>query len=452
MISHIKLFFSFIFLFFFILTCLLWIVFDPYQFNFQFLYISDLGAIGLDGLSLLFLYLTSLICLLSFINSFNKDPKYHLYLISIEILLFFCFLVLDFFFFYIFFELVLLPFLLFIGISGYKNRKIHATYLLFFYTIFGSFLMLLSIFLIYLHSGTTDLQMLWCITFSWERECFIWIFLFFSLCVKIPIFPFHLWLPEAHVESPTEGSALLAGVLLKLGGYGFLRFLLPIFPISSFYFSPIVLVLASLSVIYSSFIALRQIDIKRIIAYSSIAHMNFCIMGLFSFNTYSICGSIFLMFGHGIVSSCLFFLIGVVYSRYHTKLVYYYKGLVYFMPLFSFFFFFMFASNVSFPGSVNFIGEFLIVTGLFYNSYFFILFLGLVGVFLCTVYSFILYNKIFFSFFHFYKEKKNIFYDILKNEMFIFVILTFHCLLFGLYPNLAFDIFYQICNFYYLSF
>lgn len=446
---NIKSIFLVLFFSFFLFFCFLWVIFDPYQFNFQFLYVSDLGAIGIDGLSLLFLYLTALISLLSFINSFKKNFKYHGYLLSIEILLFFCFIILDFFFFYIFFELVLLPFLLFIGISGYKNRKIHATYLLFFYTIFGSFLMLFSILVIYLHCGTTDIQMLWSIHFSWERECLVWICLFFSLSVKVPIFPFHLWLPEAHVESPTEGSALLAGILLKLGGYGFLRFLIPIFPISSFYFSPLVLILSSLSIVYGSFVALRQVDIKRIVAYSSIAHMNFCILGLFSFNIYAISGSIFLMFGHGIVSSCLFFLIGVIYHRYHTKLIYYYKGLVYFMPLFSFFFLFMFASNVSFPGSVNFIGEFLIILGLFYNSYFFILFFGLIGVFLCTIYSFLLYNRIFFSFFHMSSTSKNIFYDVYKNEFFIFVILTIHCLLFGIYPNVAFDYLYSLSCFYY---
>jgi NADH-ubiquinone oxidoreductase chain 4 len=194
-------------------------------------------------------------------------------------------------------------------------------------------------------------------------------------------------LPEAHVEAPTEGSVLLAGVLLKLGSYGYLRFLFPLFPDGTYYYTPFVLFLGSLGIYYTSFVTLRQIDIKRVIAYSSISHMNLCILGLFSFNMMGILGSIHLMIGHGLVSSGLFFLVGMLYYRFHTKIIKYYSGLIYIMPLFSFFFFLFILGNISFPLTSNFIGEFLILIGLCYSFNFYSLFFGFIGIFICTVYS-----------------------------------------------------------------
>jgi proton-translocating NADH-quinone oxidoreductase chain M len=334
-------------LFFF--TSFLWITFNPYNFGYQHIYCLQWFDfkffIGIDGLSLFFIYLTTFLIPLCLLFSWNNNTKNNyysmLFLISIEILLIFVFSVIDLLLFYIFFEAILIPFFVFIGINGYRKRRIHAAYLLFFYTLFGSLLLLISIFAIYLHCGTTDIQLLWNSSFSNERENLFWIFFFLAFAVKIPIFPFHIWLPEAHVEAPTEGSVLLAGVLLKLGTYGMLRFLFPIFPNATVYFSPLVLLLSTIAVFYTSFTTLRQIDIKRIVAYSSVSHMNMCVIGLFTFDPIAISGSILLMIGHGLVSGGLFFLIGVMYNRFHTKIIKYYSGLVQLMPLFAFLFFFL---------------------------------------------------------------------------------------------------------------
>lgn len=194
-------------------------------------------------------------------------------------------------------------------------------------------------------------------------------------------------MPEAHVEAPTEGSVLLAGVLLKLGSYGYLRFLFPLFPDATYYYSPFVLFLGSLGIYYTSFVTLRQIDIKRVIAYSSVSHMNICVLGLFSFNLVGVLGSIHLMVGHGLVSAGLFFLIGMLYYRFHTKIIKYYGGLIYLMPLFSFFFFILILGNISFPFTSNFIGEFLVLVGLFYSLNFYSLIFCLIGIFICMIYS-----------------------------------------------------------------
>ena len=242
---------------------------------------------------------------------------------------------LDVFLFYIFFEAILIPMFILVGIWGSRERKIRAVYLLFFYTLFGSLLMLVGLLYMYTVAGTLNLEYLLAYKFTMEEQCWLWLAFFLSFASKIPMFPFHVWLPEAHVEAPTVGSVLLAGILLKLGVYGFLRFSLSLFPDASLYFSPLVYLLSVLGIIYASLSAIRQTDLKRIIAYSSVAHMNLVTLGIFSFNIIGIEGSILQSISHGFVAGAMFLLIGIVYDRYHSRLLYYYGGLVHMMPVYA---------------------------------------------------------------------------------------------------------------------
>lgn len=223
--------------------------------------------------------------------------------------------------------------------------------------------MLLAILFLYLHTGLTDFYSLNYLSFSLNRQFILWVLFFFGFAIKVPMFPIHIWLPEAHVEAPTAGSVLLAGVLLKLGTYGVLRFLIPLFPVASLYFSPLVFLFSLLGVCYASLSTLAQVDLKKIVAYSSVAHMSFVVLGLFGLNINAVSGSIFLMLSHGFVSGGLFFLVGFVYERYKTRLLPYYGGLVLLMPIFSFFFLAFSLSNMALPGTSSFIGEFLIMLG-----------------------------------------------------------------------------------------
>jgi proton-translocating NADH-quinone oxidoreductase chain M len=323
---------------------------------------------------------------------------------------------------------------LLIGIVGYNKRKIHASFLLFFYTFIGSLLMLLGIINLYIEIGSFQNIFFFYNKSTLSSSSYLWWCFFFSFAIKIPVFPFHLWLPEAHVESPTEGSVILAGILLKLGTYGICRFLFFLFPYLSYYYSSLVIVLCSLGIIYTSFMALRQIDLKKIIAYSSVGHMNFCTIGLFSFNLYSLHGSIFMMIGHGVISSALFFLIGMIYQRYHTKLLYHYSGISYSMPFYYFFFFFFMFSNISFPMTVNFISEFLILIGIFLSKFYIPFIFCLFGLFLGVLYNLYMFNKIFFGL----PKKFSTFFNIdLSIEEFILCIfLFFFNLLLGIYPSI----------------
>jgi proton-translocating NADH-quinone oxidoreductase chain M len=345
---------------------------------------------------------------------------------------------LDLIIFYIFFEAILVPFFAYIGISGYRKRRIHASFLLFFYTLVGSLFMLVSIFSLYLHCGTTDLEIVWLTEYNLFNKYLIWLAFFFSFAIKVPMFPFHIWLPEAHVEAPTEGSVFLAAILLKLGTYGFLRFLFPIFPDVTIYFSPLVLLLASLSVFYTSLTTLRQVDVKKIIAYSSVAHMNVCMIGLFSFHITSLNGSVFLMLGHGVVSSGLFFVIGFLYNRYYTKIIKYYSGIVQTMPLLSIVFFFFTLGNISMPLTSNFVGELLILIGTYNVLNFFPLFLVGFSIFICSIYSLWLYNKVVFLMPK--KEFIKNFFDLSFLEISIITPLILFMFLLGIYPNPFFQI------------
>ncbi len=439
----------------------IWILFDPFEASFQFVYFIDLFEysflFGVDGISIFFIYLSTFLiplCLLfSFYNmkqkSVNEVKRYQSFLFLTLFLLIFVFSALDILVFYIMFEIILIPFFILIGISSYRKRRIHASYLFFFYTLVGSFLMLVAIFSIYSYTGTSNIEVLLNNKYSFYRENIVWLTFFISFAIKIPMFPFHIWLPEAHVEAPTEGSVLLAGVLLKLGSYGFLRFLMPLFPNSTYYFSPLVILVSCLGIFYTSFVTLKQIDIKRIIAYSSVSHMNVCILGLFSFHSLGIAGSIHLMIAHGLVSGGLFFLVGMLYNRYHTKLLKYYSGLVYTMPLFSFFLFVFIVGNISFPLTSNFIGEFLIIVSLFLSFNYYALFFTIIGVFICTVYSLWLYNKLVFMI----PKYKYIKYtnDLSFLECSLLLIILFFVFWLGVYPYSIFSILDLSINYYYFD-
>lgn len=399
------------------------------------------SCIGLDGISLLFVILTTFIFPICIIYNWDIFLKkngvlYLILLLCLESILLFSFIVLDVFLFYIFFEIILIPMFLIILFWGSRSRKIKAAYYFFFFTLIGSLIMLLAIITLLLNFGSTSLFVLYHLNIDFNLQLLLWFAFFCSFSVKIPMFPFHLWLPEAHVEAPTIGSVILAGILLKLGGYGFLRFSLPIFQQASEICAPFVFTLSILGIFYASFTAIRQIDLKRIIAYSSIAHMAMVTLGLFSFTFEGIGGAIFLMFGHGLVSSALFLLIGVLYDRYHTRLLHYYGGLTQVMPLFSLIFFYFILANVSFPGTINFISEFLVFFGLLYNN-FMAFFFASFGILFCAIYSFWLYNRVMFG--DLKIQYISYFLDINFREFFVLFPIMYFVLIFGIYPSFLLD-------------
>jgi proton-translocating NADH-quinone oxidoreductase chain M len=320
-----------------------------------------------------------------------------------------------------------------IGVWGSRSRRVHASYLFFLYTLVGSLIMLLGVLTLYFHSGSTNWFILVLVEYPFYKELFIWLTFFISFAVKVPIIPFHIWLPEAHVEAPTAGSVLLAGILLKMGTYAFLRFLFPLFPFGTEFFIPLVFSISVISILYSSLTTIRQIDLKKIIAYSSVAHMNFVTLGLLSLDLQGLEGSVFMMLGHGLVSPALFLCVGVLYDRYHTRLLPYFGGLVLGMPLFSIFFFIFTLANVSLPGTINFVGEFLILISLFSRSLFASL-LALIGVILGAVYAMWLFNRVVFGLVNFTFIFK--FSDLNKREFLYLFFLLVGTLCLGFFPNI----------------
>jgi proton-translocating NADH-quinone oxidoreductase chain M len=329
-----------------------------------------------------------------------------------------------------------------INIWGSRDRKYKASYMFFLYTLIGSIFMLIAIFYIFITKGTTNLDILLIQPFSFTEQIYLWLAIFIAMAVKIPIFPFHSWLPEAHVEAPTAGSVLLAGVLLKLGGYGILRFLLPLFPDASIYFSTFITAICLASIIYASFCALRQNDLKRIIAYASVAHMNLIVLGLFSCNLYGIKGSVFQMISHGLVSGLLFICIGMLYDRSKTRLVASYNGLVTSMPKFVVVFAIASFSNMAFPFTCSFLGEFSVFFGIFMNNNFTGI-LSTIGMFLCGTYSVWLLNRISFG-----NSLNNdlLNKDLTEHEIIISILLIVPIIFLGLQPNYIFDPLYMNCD------
>nr|AEO21071.1 NADH dehydrogenase subunit 4 [Silene conica]AEO21072.1 NADH dehydrogenase subunit 4 [Silene conica] len=354
-------------------------------------------SLGLDGISLFFVILTTFlipICILVGWSAMRSSGKeYIIAFLICEFLMIAVFSMLDLLLFYVLFESVLIPMFIIIGVWGSRQRKIKAAYQFFLYTLLGSVFMLLGILFIFLQTGTTDLQILLTTEFSERRQLFLWLSFFASFAVKVPMVPVHIWLPEAHVEAPTAGSVFLAGILLKLGTYGFLRFSIPLFPEATLFFTPFIYSLSALAIIYTSLTTLRQVDLKKIIAYSSVAHMNFVTIGLFSLNIQGIGGSIIPMLSHGLVSSALFLCVGLLYDRHKTRLVRYYGGLVSTMPNFSLIFLFFTLANMSLPGTSSFIGEFLILVGAFQRNSL-VATLAAIGMVLGAAYSLWLYNRL----------------------------------------------------------
>jgi NADH-quinone oxidoreductase subunit M len=390
--------------------------------------------LGLDSISILFFVLTTFLIFLCMLFIWDEErlKEYVLILLILDFLLIIVFLVLDVFLFYIFFESILIPMYLMIGVWGSRERKVRAVYLFFFFTLIGSLCMLLSLLYIHFTVGTLSYEYLYFLNFNLNEQFWLWLAFFLAFASKIPLFPFHIWLPEAHVEAPTVGSVILAGVLLKLGVYGFLRFNINIFSLASIFFAPIVHVLSIFGIIYTSLSALRQTDLKRIIAYSSVAHMNLICLGIFSFNIWGVQGCIFQSISHGFVAGALFFLIGILYKKYHSRILHYYGGLVYLMPFYSGFFLFFIMSNISLPGTSSFIGEFILLLGIFKIN---ILsgILALTGVVLCGSYSLWMYNRIFFGNI---KQKKILFHsDINFLEFLILISLCLLVIFFGLFPG-----------------
>ncbi len=438
----------------FMLTLLLWIFYNNEIGNFVFLkHITWLNVfnihyiIGIDGISIFFVILTALLIPICILISWNsiiyKMKEFIIMLLLTEFLLINVFIVLDLFFFYIFFEGVLIPMFIIIGIWGSRQRKIHAAYQFFFYTLLGSILMLLGIIIIYFQNGTTDIQILFDLKLSHNKQLLLWLAFFSSFAVKIPMLPVHIWLPEAHVEAPTAGSVILAGILLKLGTYGIIRFMIPLFPYAMIYFTPLVFTLCVIGIVYSSLTTIRQIDLKKIIAYSSVAHMNFALLGLFTNNVQGIEGCLFFMLGHGVVSSGLFLCIGILYDRYHTRNILYYGGLVQVMPVFSLFFLIFTLANIGFPGMVNFVGEFLVLVGTWkVNTT--VIFFAATGLIFGAVYAIWFYNRLVFGQIRFYSLQQ--FIDLTRREFFLLLPLIFLVFFMGIYPILFLNTFNMSVN------
>ena len=423
-----------------LLSLYLWLVFNKDTSNFQFVENREwLGIInykvGIDGISILFVILTTFITPLC-ILSVNSTIKYRLkeFLISIlvmESLMIGVFCSLDLVIFYLFFEGGLIPMFLIIGIWG-GERRVYSAFKFFLYTLLGSVLMLVAIITIYWVTGTTDIVELYSIGIPKELQNILWLAFFSSFAVKTPMWPVHTWLPDAHVEAPTAGSVLLAAILLKMAGYGFIRFSLGLFPIASEYFIPFVYTLSIVAIIYTSLVALMQEDMKKLIAYSSVAHMGFVTLGIFTMTQQGIEGSIFQMISHGLVSAALFLCVGVVYERKHTRLIKDYGGLVSEMPKYAIVFMVFTLGAVGLPGTTGFIGEFLILMGTFKKS-FIAAILASIGVILSAAYMLWLYRRVVFGRLNNANLKGIL--DLNKSETLILWILAVPTVFFGFYPE-----------------
>ena len=419
--------------------------------NFQFMEIIPLISahdikyfLGIDGISLLMILLTCIltpICLAISINSVKKRVReYVIAFLLIEGFVIGSFCALDLLFFYIFFEVMLIPMFLVIGIWGGENR-IYAAYKFFLYTLFGSVLFLIAIILIYLYTGTTDILVLSQILpkiLPLEYQKWLFAAFFISFAVKVPMFPVHTWLPDAHVQAPTAGSVILAGILIKLGAYGFLRFSLPFFPAASVYFADTILTLSVIAIIYTSLIALMQEDMKKMIAYSSVAHMGFVTLGIFSFTRQGIDGAIMQMISHGIVSAALFMCVGVIYDRLHTKKIKDLGGIASKMPNFALLAMIFTMASVGLPGTSGFVGEFLAIIGSFKANKFAAL-LATTGVIFGACYMLWLYKRVWFS--EISNDKISGISDLNKIEFSSLFLMAFFVILLGILPNLILDFF-----------
>ena len=431
----------------FILSLYLWAAFDNLTAKFQYVEVYQwIGSsninfyLGIDGISLFFIVLTTLlipICILASWDAIKSNVKeYMIAFLFLEAFVIAVFCVLDLILFYVFFEAVLIPMFIIIGVWGSRERKIRAAYMFFLYTLLGSVLMLLAILWIYFDTGTTDYQILLTQEFDEDVQKLLWLAFFASFASKVPMAPVHIWLPEAHVEAPTAGSVILAGILLKLGTYGFLRFSMPLFPDATNYFTPLVYTFACIAIVYTSLTAIRQTDLKRIIAYSSVAHMNLVMVGLFTLNAQGLEGAILQQLSHGLVSGALFLCVGVVYDRHHSRLIKYYGGVAHAMPVYTIIFMFFTMANIALPGTSSFVGEFLILVGSFQANTT-VCFVAATGMVLGGCYSLWLINRVCFG--NIKTQYLRQFIDINRREFATLLPLIILTLVMGIYPEIFLD-------------
>ena len=430
----------------FIVSIAMLINFDQSDPNFQFTesyFWLNSGIsyhLGVDGISILLIILTTFLmpfCILASFESIKVSLKeYLIAFLILETLMIGVFCSLDLVLFYLFFEGGLIPMFLIIGIWG-GERRVYATFKFFLFTLAGSVFMLLAIIAIYMETGTTNITYLLQFDLAPSLQYIFWLAFFASFVVKIPMWPVHTWLPDAHVEAPTAGSVILAGVLLKMAGYGFIRFSLGIFPIASSYFAPFIFTLSIIAIIYASLVALVQTDMKKLIAYSSVAHMGFVTLGIFTFTLQGIEGAIIQMLSHGIISAALFLCVGVVYDRIHTREIDRYGGLVNRMPIYAFAFMIFIMGSIGLPGTSGFVGEFLVLLSIFSVNTYFAVF-ATSGVVLAAAYSLWLYRKVIFG--SLIKDDLQDILDLSYREIIILFPLAFLTIFFGFYPQPLIDI------------
>lgn len=448
----------------FVVSLVLWGEFDSnssqYQFTADWVNLSFCHFhIGVDGLSLYFVLLTTFtmpICILASWDNVKHNLKYFLIaFLMVEAFLIAFFVVLDLLLFYVFFESVLVPLFLVVGIWGAvspgdpeNKTRIRASFLLFLYTLFGSLFMLLAFLVIIYNVGTSDLQMISLADISFESQKILWLAIFLSFAIKTPLVPFHMWLPRRHVEAPLAGSIVLAGLILKLAVYGFLRILIPLLPEATAYFSPLVQTIAVITLVYSSLTTLRQTDFKCLVAYSSIAHMSVVVAGIFSNTVQGIEGGIMLSIAHGFVSPALFMLVGgVLYDRYHTRVIRYYRGMTTYMPIFATFFFVFTIANAGTPTTRNWVGEFLSLNGTFMRSPVVGLLMS-TGIVFSARYSIWLFNRICFGANSPYLSYTN---DVTRREYMVLLTLLIPTIVFGIWPNIILnDLHYSVSTLLYV--
>jgi NADH-quinone oxidoreductase subunit M len=430
----------------FFVSCYLWSKFNPMTPGFQFVeeskWIANFATykMGVDGISIFLVILTTFIspiCIFAAINSLKKRTKE--FLIAILVMQTFMvgvFCALDLFLFFLFFEGGLIPMFLIIGIWG-GERRVYSALKFFLYTFLGSIFLLIAIIAVYWNMNTLDIVKLLNTKIPENLQTWLWLGFFISLAIKLPMWPFHTWLPDAHVEAPTPGSVILATILLKISGYGFIRFSLGLFPIASHYFANFIFVLSIIGIIYASLVALMQTDMKKLIAYSSVAHMGYVTIGIFSFTKQGMDGAIFQMISHGVISASLFLCVGVLYDRVHSRLIKDYSGLVNSMPRFAFMFVAASLANVGLPGTSGFIGEFLVLIGTFKVNYIVTIFAAS-GVILSAAYSLWLCKRVVFGQFKVNNSDEKL-KDLDFTEIAILFILMFVTILLGIYPNIILE-------------